>query len=209
MLVAAERQHRERVVAQVADAAEGRRGLLGAHRGADEHAVAPVARLVDERHGRGAAPTEEHGRDRDALRVLPLVGDHRALRCRRAEPGVRVRRGGVGLRRPVLALPVGHVRRRLAVHALPPHVAVVGERDVREDGVVGEREHRVRVGLEVGAGRDAEEPELGVDRRRRPSSPIFIHAMSSPTVSAFQPGIEGISIARLVLPHADGNAAVM
>ena len=33
--------------------------------------------------------------------------------------------------------------------------------------------------------------------------------MSSPTVSTFQPGIVGTSIARLVLPHADGNAAAM
>ena len=33
--------------------------------------------------------------------------------------------------------------------------------------------------------------------------------MSSPIVSAFQPGIVGTSIARLVLPHADGNAAAM
>src|SRR3954454_23670973 len=33
--------------------------------------------------------------------------------------------------------------------------------------------------------------------------------MSSPTVSAVQPGIVGLSIAKLVLPHADGNAAAM
>src|SRR3954468_12331433 len=33
--------------------------------------------------------------------------------------------------------------------------------------------------------------------------------MSSPTVSAFQPGIVGLSMAKLVLPHADGNAAAM
>jgi hypothetical protein len=32
--------------------------------------------------------------------------------------------------------------------------------------------------------------------------------MSSPTVSTFQPGRVGVSIARLVLPHALGNAAV-
>jgi hypothetical protein len=31
--------------------------------------------------------------------------------------------------------------------------------------------------------------------------------MSSPSVSTFQPGIVGASMARLVLPHADGNAA--
>src|SRR4029079_9119326 len=33
--------------------------------------------------------------------------------------------------------------------------------------------------------------------------------MSSPMVSAFQPGIVGCSMARLVLPHADGNAAAI
>jgi hypothetical protein len=33
--------------------------------------------------------------------------------------------------------------------------------------------------------------------------------MSSPTVSTFQPGSVGTSIARLVLPHADGKAAAM
>ena len=32
--------------------------------------------------------------------------------------------------------------------------------------------------------------------------------MSSPTVSTFQPGRVGISIARLVLPQADGKAPV-
>jgi len=32
--------------------------------------------------------------------------------------------------------------------------------------------------------------------------------MSSPIVSTFQPGSVGISIARFVLPHADGNAPV-
>ena len=80
---------------------------------------APVARLVHERDGRGAAAAEEHGRDRDALRVLPLVGDHRALRRRCAEPGVRVRGGRLGRRGPVLALPVGE-RARAARRPCPP-----------------------------------------------------------------------------------------
>jgi hypothetical protein len=43
----------------------------------------------------------------------------------------------------------------------------------------------------------------------RPSAPNRIQAMSSPTVSTVQPGIVGCSMARLVLPHADGNAAAM
>src|SRR3954447_20557493 len=52
-------------------------------------------------------------------------------------------------------------------------------------------------------------PASGLIAYRRPSEPNFIQQMSSPTVSAFQPGIVGLSMAKLVLPHADGNAAAM
>ena len=47
-----------------------------------------------------------------------------------------------------------------------------------------------------------------VEQHSRPSSPGCSHAMSSPTVQTFQPSCDsgGISIARLVLPQADGNA---
>ena len=67
------------------------------------------------------------------------------------------------LGRPVLALPVGHVGRGLVGHALPPDVAVVGQRGVGEDAVAVEREDGVGVGVGVGARRDAEEAGLGVD----------------------------------------------
>src|SRR6266702_4538035 len=49
-------------------------------------------------------------------------------------------------------------------------------------------------------------PASGLMAYSRPSSPKRIHAMSSPTVSTVQPGTVGTSIARLVLPHALGNA---
>src|SRR4051812_38030596 len=49
-------------------------------------------------------------------------------------------------------------------------------------------------------------PASGLTACKRPSSPNFIQAMSSPTVSAVQPSSLGISIARFVLPDADGNA---
>src|SRR5918996_800018 len=52
-------------------------------------------------------------------------------------------------------------------------------------------------------------PASGLMAYRRPSGPNFIHAMSSPTVSTFHPGSVGTSIARFVLPHADGNAPAM
>src|SRR5215212_10189891 len=51
-------------------------------------------------------------------------------------------------------------------------------------------------------------PASGLIAYSRPSSPNFIQAMSSPTVSTFQPGSVGIIIARFVLPHAEGNAPV-
>ena len=52
-------------------------------------------------------------------------------------------------------------------------------------------------------------PASGLIAYRRPSSPNFIQAMSSPIVSTFQPSSVGISIARLVLPQALGKAPVM
>ncbi len=55
-------------------------------------------------------------------------------------------------------------------------------------------------------GATPKKPASGLIARRRPSSPNFIQAMSSPIVSTFQPGRVGISIARLVLPQADGKA---
>ena len=56
-------------------------------------------------------------------------------------------------------------------------------------------------------GATPKKPFSGFTAYRRPSSPNFSHAMSSPTTSAFQPSMVGVSIARLVLPQADGNAA--
>src|SRR3954464_2413559 len=58
-------------------------------------------------------------------------------------------------------------------------------------------------------GATPKKPASGLMAYNRPSSPNFIQQMSSPTVSAVQPAIVGTSIARFVLPHADGNAAAM
>src|SRR4051794_21448636 len=56
-------------------------------------------------------------------------------------------------------------------------------------------------------GATPKKPASGLIAYSRPSSPNFIHAMSSPIVSTFHPGRVGIIIAMFVLPHADGNAA--
>src|SRR4051794_34745538 len=76
-------------------------------------------------------------------------------------------------------------------------------------------EHRSRVSIAFGfvlrpvPGATPKIPASGLIAYRRPSEPNFIQAMSSPTVSAFQPSSEGMSMARLVLPQALGNAPVM
>src|SRR6202022_2509847 len=56
-------------------------------------------------------------------------------------------------------------------------------------------------------GATPKKPDSGLTAYRRPSLPNRIHAMSSPSVSARQPGTVGWIIAGLVFPHAAGNAA--
>ena len=141
-----------------------RRGLTGGEKGADHGAVVPVAGLGDQRDGARAAATEEDRVDLHAAPVVEFVGRGRALGDGHAVTGVRVSGRGSGLRRPVVALPVDEVLRRLAVHALPPDIAVIGERDIGEQGVARlHRTHGVRVGGVVGARGNAEEAVFGVD----------------------------------------------
>ena len=77
-----------------------------------------------------------------------------------------------------------------SVDVLPPHVAVVGERGVGEHGVA-RRACASRSGWtrSLVPGATPKNPNSGLIACRRPSSPNFIHAMSSPMVSTFQPGI--------------------
>ena len=52
-------------------------------------------------------------------------------------------------------------------------------------------------------------PNSGLTAYSRPSSPNRIQAMSSPIISAVQPGRVGLIMARLVLPQALGKAAAI
>lgn len=56
-------------------------------------------------------------------------------------------------------------------------------------------------------GATPKKPASGLIAYSLPSSPNRIHAMSSPIVSTVQPEMVGSSIARLVLPQAEGKAA--
>ena len=70
---------------------------------------------------------------------------------------------------------------------------------------------RIALGLvfSLVPGATPKKPYSGLTAQSRPSSPIRIQAMSSPSVSTFQPGMLGASMARLVLPQALGKAAAM
>ena len=162
-VVAAEGEHRHRVAAGLADLALGRGGLFGGHDAADEYAVTPVAALVDERRGLGAAAAEHDRGDGHALRIFKFAGNARTVDRRRGEAGVRMRAGHAGGGIPRLALPVERVRRRVLVEPFPPDGAVRLEDDVREDGVLARRGESVGVRLFARAGGDAEEAVFRVD----------------------------------------------
>ena len=68
------------------------------------------------------------------------------------------------VRGPVVALPVNPMRRSRDAHAFPPHIAVVGQHHIGEDGVGLAGFHRHRVGIIGGARGDAEEAGFGIDR---------------------------------------------
>src|SRR5690242_6899747 len=128
----------------------------------------------------------------------------------------------------------GTVKRALGWAALRPTAGVHGRRSQSESSEGGTSlisshhtspsgvsatlvkiELRAAVSMALGLlfmlvpGATPKKPYSGLIAWSCPSAPNFIHAMSSPTVSIFQPGSVGFIIASLVLPQADGNAAAM
>ena len=109
------------------------------------------------------ATAEHQRRDRHAVRVLARrVGAGATARCT-CEARVRMRRPAPAIGGPLFAAPVGQAVGRGAVDPLPPDIAVVGERHIGEDRVAGDGRHCVGIGLQRGAGDDAEIPRLRVD----------------------------------------------
>jgi hypothetical protein len=100
-VVADERQHRHRVAAHAGGEADGGGGGFRAHRGAHVDAVRPVEGLVDQRHRLRAAAAEDDRRDLDAVRVLPIGVDGRAVDGRRGEARVGVRGLAAAVGRPI------------------------------------------------------------------------------------------------------------
>jgi hypothetical protein len=207
-VVAAERQHGERIAADAGDANRGGGGFR-THGGRHEHAVIPVISLINQREGLGQTTAEDEGRDRHASGIFPSRIDGRALRGGRGEARV-----GVGADPPqsgVQSLPCqsmpcfGGSTPMPSHHTSPSSVSTTLVKMV----LALHRFHRHRVGIVGGAGRDAEEAGFRVDGAQGAIGRGLIQAMSSPTVSAFQlpKPLGGTIMARLVLPQALGKAA--
>ena len=98
-----------------------------------------------------------------------------------------LRAGLCDFRRPPLALPVEAFGRRLVGHAFPPDAAFRRQRDVREDRVLREGGHRVRIGFADVPGATPKNPASGLIACRRPFASGLIQAMSSPTVQPSSP----------------------
>src|ERR1051326_2175564 len=99
-----------------------------------------------------------------------------------------MRRPGAHRRRPRIALPVGHVPGHWTVHTFPPHAAVIRHGHIREDRVVTDGLHGVRICLVVGAGRYAEIAGLRIDGPEAAVGPdvdpgdVFAHGPDSPAL---------------------------
>ena len=164
-VVADERQHRHRVAADDADLAGGGGGRLAREGRAHEGAVHPVARLGHQRD-RGLAPTTEEDRvDRHTARVVVLRGEDRALLDRRAVAAVRVA-GAARRTRASRARPSTRWRGP-GVFSRPSHQtspSSVSATLVNTELPMLMVSIALRVGVLVGAGGDAEEAVLRVDR---------------------------------------------
>ena len=124
----------------------------------------PVERLIDQRDHVCTAATEQNGRDRHTVGMLPLRRDRWALVCGRREARVGMRRLGDTLGRPGLTLPVQRRERRRAIHAFPIWRVVGRQGHIRKDRILPNGRHDVGVGTRVRARGHAEETGLGVDR---------------------------------------------
>ena len=163
-VISAERQHGERVAAHHADRADIGGGCFGADDRTQEDAVVPVEGLMDERYRTRPTAAEEDCADRHALRVLPCRIDYRALRCGRREAGVGMRARFAGLRVPLFASPVDEFPLgRIGADPFPPDIAVFGENDVGEHGILFDAQHGIRVRLHRRARRDTEKACFGID----------------------------------------------
>ena len=148
-VVATERQHRKWITAHHTLFTHCSSSGFRAHGRGHVNALSPITRLSHQRHGGRATAAKDEGVNDNTLRVIPFGIQHRVLRGRDGKACI----GMCGfntflfclLRSPVSPLPVDAVCRWNLAHAFPPHVAVIGQRHVCEDGVLGQGGHAIKV----------------------------------------------------------------
>jgi len=173
-MVAAEGQHGKRITTDLADLVrDGGSGDFRAHDRAEEDAMVPVKALMNQRDGGFAAATDEDRGDRHASRIFPFRSDNRTLLGRGGETGIRMGSRFAGSLGPVAALPVDQVLRSIAADAFPPHIAIVSQADIGEDGVLVDAAHRVEVGVIGGTRGNTEEAGFRIDRIEAAVSAVF------------------------------------
>src|SRR5437763_1231960 len=125
----------------------------------------PIKGLENERHGIAAAATENNRTDGDAAAVLDMRVEHGIIAHWSGETAVGMGRFFLRLRGPIIASPVNRVLWRRAILSLPPHIAVVGQRDIGVKRVALDRFHRVGARF---VARPRHYPEVTVLRIDRP-----------------------------------------
>ena len=168
-MIARERLHCHRVVAEHAYRARSRRSRFRRHCRAYEHAVVPISRLVYE--GSGGSPSSA---EYDCVEGHAFLGIERgrnagAILCGRRKARIGVSRVGrlvflVELSgRPGFARPIYAVLGQILVEPFPPNCHIVGvKRNVGKNRAALGCRQSVGVGVFVGAGGYAEEAVFGV-----------------------------------------------
>mmetsp|Transcript_93186 Transcript_93186/g.156578 ORF Transcript_93186/g.156578 Transcript_93186/m.156578 type:complete len:305 (+) Transcript_93186:1140-2054(+) len=162
-IVATEWQHSKWITAHSTNGALCCSRQLRADDGSHEHTMLPAESFRHQWHQVRAATSKQNGTDGHTLRILPLRIDHRALRCRRRVPCIRVCSLATTVWGPRLASPINQAFGGGLGHALPPHITIWGQRNVCEDGVLLQRLHCTQVGLVRCAWCHPKEPRLRVD----------------------------------------------
>ena len=87
--------------------------------------MGPIAGLVDQRSGLGAAAAEDDGGDRNAIGILILGREAGAIVAGRGEAAIGMGAGGAVAAVPGLALPIERVLGRILIQLLPPDSVII------------------------------------------------------------------------------------
>src|SRR5271156_5143298 len=162
-VVPAERQHSHRITPYLANRRSRSRRSLRAHRCPNIDPRRPIERLINKRHCRRPPPTKDEGRNGHTVGILPVRIHRGTLASRRSKATVGVSRRSRARWRPLISPPINQLPRRRIGHTLPPDAALGRKSNISEDGVLGQRRHRIWISLRAGARSHAKKTSLRID----------------------------------------------